>query len=312
MTLASIWKQQQKYNDRIKERQNRSSAEWMEVYILGLMSECGQLLEAMRWKKNRLQTVEEFGPNVPEELADITKFVLSMWQQIGFTPEQMIERVHRKGLLLDSLFTQEFETQLKPDVVVFDVDNVLADTQAALAQFFDLEHFDVSKLRSSIHLDLAANQPFDEYRRLKNKFELEGGYLKLDPIYPIRFLFKELRNRDISIVCYTARPVDVFKRIRQDTFEWFLEFGVKPDIVRFGREERISWIANLIRSGHRVVLMDDDPGIAVRAELNNVPVIVPYQEYNSKHSNFNGTVHDLIQVLEGMLYEQRSKSNGNP
>lgn len=305
MNLREIWQQQGEYNERVKKRQARSPAEWMEVYILGLMSECGQLLEAMRWKKHRLQSIEEFGPNVPDELADLTKYVLSMWQLIGYSPREMLEQVYRKGLLLDVLFTQEFETELKKDVVIFDVDNVLADTQSALARYFQLENFDMTRLRSSIHLDLAVSQPFDEYRELKNRFEQQGGYAHLEALYDLGELFLALQEQNYSIVCYTARPVNNFKRIRQDTFNWFYDQGVKPDIIKFGREERISWAATLIRKGHRVVLMDDDPSIAVRAEINQVPIIVPYRDYNHRQSNFNGNTQELIQAIGGMLHEQQ-------
>lgn len=308
--LKDIWKQQFDYNERVKRRQQRSPAEWMEVYILGLMSECGQLLEAMRWKKHRLQSIEEFGPNVPDELADITKYVISMWQLIGYKPEEMLEQLYRKGMLLDSIFTQEFETDLNTNVVIFDIDNVLADTQTALAKFFELENFDWDRLRSSIHLDLAISQPFDSYRLLKNRFEQGGGYADLNPMYDLVELFQELHEQGFSIVCYTARPVTNFKRIREDTFNWFWQHGVKPDLIRFGREDRISWAAQLIRRGHNVILVDDDPNIAIRAGINQVPIIVPDRTYNSRSANFFGNTEELIIRIGEKIDEQRNGSDG--
>lgn len=310
--FQTVWRDQIAYNKRVKERQERSPAEWMETYILGLMSECGQLLEAMRWKKHRLQSIDDFGPNVPEELADITKYVLSMWQLLGYTGPQMLEEVHRKNLLLSAIFTQEFDTILKEEVVIFDIDNVLADTQEALGKFFFEHKFDWNQLRSSIHLDLATSQPFDEYRELKNKWEQTGGYSQLEPMYDVEFLFSELRStRNCSIVCYTARPVRTFKRIHQDTFNWLYRQKAPPDMLLFGREERIGFAAKLQRNGQRVVLVDDDPSMFLRCQNSRIPIVVPNRSYNKKQANFSGSTEDLVHVLSTMLEEQKNPEDAD-
>lgn len=304
MTIDEVFEQQKRYNAKVMLRQKRPSAEWMETYILGIMSECGQLLEAMRWKRNRLQVVEEFGSNVPEELADITKYVLSMWLLMGFDDRQMTETVYQKGLLLESIYAQEFETHLKPKVVVFDLDNVLADTQSALAEFMGeegFEGFDPSAVYSNIHLDLAFNSRFDRYRELKNKFEVTGGYATVTPIYPIQELFLELWSKGYSIVVWTARPVETFKRIRFDTFRWFSDQLYIPNLIKFGREERITWTAELSKT-HKVVMVEDDPALVKRANLCDLPVIVPLKDYNLAYANFRGrTVKELVEAISEVL-----------
>jgi NTP pyrophosphatase (non-canonical NTP hydrolase) len=298
--LSSVWVQQSLYNQRVKLRQERSEPEWMETYILGLISECGQLLEAMRWKKNRLESIEEFGPNVPEELADVTKFVFSMWILLGYTPEDMLEEVYAKGILLEQIFQQEFENKLQPKVVIFDLDNVLADLQSALAIYMNHCGFDMRSLQANIHLDLAVNQRFDEYRTLKNQFEKTGGYRILEPLYPLEFLFSSLRQAGYSLVVYTARPVEIFKRIRGDTLFWLQKHNALPDRLLFGREDRILFASRLLEQGHQVVLVEDDPGLIKRALLCHIPTIVPYRDYNRKFSNFNGTAENLVAVISTM------------
>src|SRR5687768_14853795 len=94
--VYEMWDKQRTYNRKVFAHQNRRSAEWMETYLLGLMSEVGELLTAMRWKKHRLNTVDEFGPGTLEELADITKYVISMWQLMGVNPEEMVDAVIEK------------------------------------------------------------------------------------------------------------------------------------------------------------------------------------------------------------------------
>jgi len=307
--LQVIWDQQTSYNAKVRKWQARTSGEWMETYILGLISECGQLLEAMRWKRNRVQFVDEFDPNAAEELADITKYVISMWILLGHSPKDMLDKVYGKGLFLDSVFSQEFEKDLGNRIVIFDLDNVLADTQTALAAYFKAISFDMSRLQDDIHLDLALSQRFDEYRTVKNKFEIAGGYSSLEPIYPTAELFAALREEDWSIVVYTARPVETFKRIRQDTFEWFMNQGVQPDALLFGREERILYASKLRQEGKMVVLIEDDPGIIKRSHLMDIPTIVPLKEYNRKFATFNGDWEELVKVINYLAGKEEEQWN---
>jgi NTP pyrophosphatase (non-canonical NTP hydrolase) len=296
VTLPEIWEQQKQYNERIFQIQKRSSAEWMQTYLLGLVSESGELLEEMRWKNHRLETKEEFGPNVPEELVDLTKYIFSMWLLMGKTTEEMLDLTYAKGQYMEFLLTQE-QAPLLPNVVVFDIDDVLADTRSAiltsLAQRF-------KPINTEIHIDLEHLLRFDAYREQKSIFEMQGGYAAIQPLYPIALLFNELRLQEYSIVCYTARPVQVFKRIRKDTFNWFKQFNVLPDKILFGREERITYCAQLKAQGKQVVLVEDDPTLARRAKLNEIKTVVPNRGYNQIVANFpqSGTWEELILCIQ--------------
>lgn len=305
MSLTDVWYQQKQYNKRVKEKQQRSSAEWMQTYILGCLSELGQLLDAMRWKSHRLSTTAEFGPNVPEELADVTKYVFSMWILMGYTPEQALEFVAAKSDYLDHLFSQEFDTQLRERVVIFDIDNVLADLQSALTAFMRSKGLEPSGFQDSIHQDLSSSWSFDRYREAKSEFERNGGYAELTSLLPVADVFQALRESGCSIIAFTARPVREFSRIRRDTFDWFVRQGpcALPDQLLFGREERILTASALRKAGHTVILVDDDPAAIKRAQNSGIPYICPHREYNHKFSNFNGDAHDLVAVLQNTFKE---------
>ena len=304
-SLADVWQQQAQYNRDVRQIQDRSEAEWMETYILGMMSELGDLLKEMNWKRHRLRSSEDFGPNVPEELVDITKYVYSMWILMGYTPEEMLQRTYLKGTYLASLFRQNFFQEVKDKVVIFDLDDVLANLRKTLAGYFS-DKFELPAISTDsfingveIHLDLEGGWKADEYRRVKNTFEKEGGYRTVEPLLPIKPMFDSLWGRGYSIAVYTARPVTAFKRIRWDTFLWFEDQGAQPDLLEFGSEDRIRTGCKLQSEGRFVVLVEDNPELARRAHNSGLQVIVPRTGYNQGISNFKGSWEKLIDEVEG-------------
>lgn len=302
--LDTIWKQQRDYNAAVKTIQKRSPGEWMTTYVLGAMSELGQLLDSMKWKVHRLDTLEDFGPNVKEELADITKYVLSMWIHMGYGPEEMLEAVYSKGYLLSQMFEQDFGRKLNKAVCIFDLDNVLADTNPALDSFVCRKLGTATATGTDIHLDLGSSYSFDLYREAKNEWEKDGGYANLEPIYPIEPLFFELGLYAISTVVWTARPVNIFRRIKKDTFSWFQKQGYMPDAIFFGREDRITYALRLKALGHTVVMVEDDPTLYKRAINSGLSVIYVKKDYNE--GTFNGTFQELVKEVRGRItsYEQ--------
>lgn len=286
--LAEVFKQQWNYNKIVFGRQERKPAEWMETYILGLLSEAGQLLDSMRWKRHRPQTLADFGPNVPEELADLTKYVFSMWLLMGFTPEQMLDTVYAKGELLRLMFTQDYDILLKTKVILFDLDDVLADLKGGLKPYLAERINGRPNTPPNIHLDIAEGYRYDDYRAVKQRFEEDGGYATLAPLVPIETLFRELRRTEFSIVVFTARPVVNLKRVQRDTFAWFQAQGSLPDVLRFGREERIGYALKLQEQGHQVLLIDDNPETCQRSELSGVPTyLIPADNLDSLQNLFN-------------------------
>ena len=123
-----LWERQKAYNNRVKGVQDRTNGEWMETYILGMVSELGDLLEEMTWKKHRVDYRSDFGPNVGEELADLTKYLLSMWELMGYGPWEIISACHDKSEILEFKFNQEHrEPEVEEKILLVDLDGVVAD-----------------------------------------------------------------------------------------------------------------------------------------------------------------------------------------
>lgn len=271
--LNRVWDQQQRYNLQVMQRQQRSSGDWAQTYVLGIVSELGELLTAMKWKQHKLENIEDFGPNMDEELTDITKYIFSLWQLLGFDPHQMLNKIEEKSLFLDKMFQQDFDPSLGDRIVIFDVDGVLADLDGSLVPFMKEKLGDKPLLESDIHVDIAHGWDFERYREAKNLFEATGGYRTLEPLYHLYNLFMYLYGADFNIVTFTARPVNVFRKIKHDTVQWFLKYGVLPDVIKFGRDERISYAVQLQKLGKTVVLVDDNDTTLTRAATAGIPTI---------------------------------------
>src|SRR3990172_5158609 len=81
--LQNIWDDQMKYNDRVKSRYPQdTTVDWLNRYIAGAHEEASEIQKEMVWKRHRAHGPEGYSSNIREEVADLTKFVLSMWQEL--------------------------------------------------------------------------------------------------------------------------------------------------------------------------------------------------------------------------------------
>ena len=121
--LSEEWEKQAEYNFTVQSRQSRTEAEWMQVFILGITSELGELLEEMAWKLHRPRGSSIFGPNVMFELADITKYVISMWQVAGADANTMLDFLGQKNEILRHRWQQEFTDPVEnKTILLLDLD----------------------------------------------------------------------------------------------------------------------------------------------------------------------------------------------
>lgn len=282
-----LWTQQAEYNLKVLGKQNRTSAQWMEVYILGVISELGELLQEMNWKKHRLKYAEEFGPNVLEELTDLTKFTICMWQIMGVPPEEMLQRCWEKGVLLEQKFSQEHRPEvLNSDVMVLDLDGVIADFRAGFESWI-LQHPTYSGLLpvgegeglNTLHMDINKGWAFDNYSRAKLEFEVAGGYGQLPSIPNVLEAIKQVRDQ-FYLVVWTARPGNELERVWRDTWYWMKDHGLEPDEFHFGGEERVKDAIEFMRKGNRVIALEDNPTLIGRYRSAGVPLAVVVQPYN--------------------------------
>lgn len=284
ISLDAIWEQQKLYNEKVKHLHRRSESEWIMDYILGTMRELGELLEQIKWKVHRETKMKELGPNVDEEMADVTKYVFSMWQLLGKKPEDMLNALHIKGEILDQLFRQEMRDELEgKSIIMLDLDGCVADFRQGFMDWVKSSPWaDILKEGSDnigLHLDLNNGWDFHSYNQAKRQFETEGGYRLLPANKEMVGYLKQMKRLNRYIIIYTARPYSQYRRVWKDTFSWLYENEVPFDELHFGYDDRVA-VAKELSFMNEVSAIEDDPLLIRRYISSMIYVTVVPQPYN--------------------------------
>jgi uncharacterized HAD superfamily protein/NTP pyrophosphatase (non-canonical NTP hydrolase) len=310
--LSIIWKEQEVYNEITKKLEANSKAEhWTEIYLLGMISEVDELLSMINWKRNRKHPYTPIDrASLAMELADLTKFIFSLWQLWEFTEHEMLSTVAAKNEMLDFMLRQEMSpTPTNVNVVMCDIDGVLADWRTSFIEFLMVEHGEeiAGDAAEDLHIDTDLNLRYSEYQKYKDQFERDGGYSRVRPylreIYTLQYLQEE---RNFHIVLVTARPYRVYKRIWLDTWEWLRKQGIKPDELHFVEYDRIVMTRELQEQNCNVVMFEDDPKIIRRAANDNIKIMCKAQPYNKEvksGTNISRVEEITVEEIRKFIYK---------
>lgn len=272
--LLELWLQQAAYNERVRAVQPEEK-DWSSIYLLGAVGEIDEILEVSNWKRHRRHGKPVVRENLADELADLTKYVLSLWQYYEFAPLEMLQALQRKGEQLDARLRGEFFPPTGQRVLVTDLDGTVADFRRGFQEWWGQ-----TDTVSTLHLDLDNAMPFATYEGIKDEFEAGGGYARL-PAYPDAVeLLRAEQRAGAEIMVTTARPADRFRRVWQDTADWLRERGIRPYTMLFGRDERIVELLRLAQGKNQLLLLEDDATLALRAAHSGIPVYLRDQPYN--------------------------------
>lgn len=297
--LSKIWEQQKKYNQRIFEAEGTTDPEyWSKQYLLGLTWQVGEILRGIRWKRNRNENGKKVVKlNILDEIADVLKFTISLAQAWGFAPDEVLNAVWEKGVLLDFKRAMEFRpAPVGRNIIVTDVDGTLADYRKSFLKWLQEKGIEPAKEATSLLLDSALELEYPEYYKLKEEFEESGGYRTLTPYWDSVDALEAAHCFNWYIVATTARPNNVYKRIFQDTLYWFGTNNIPLDELHMVGDGRILLAHELAKNNH-VVMLEDDPSLALRAAKSGLKVYLRRQIYNESM-----TAHENIVLCDN--YEQ--------
>lgn len=290
--FKNLWAKQIAYNNQIKAAQNAFDPEfWTEQYLLGITSEMDEVLREINWKKHRKLTAKTVDKvNLGYELADLTKYLLSLWQVWGFTLEDMVQFSREKSAMLEQQCEQEkAEIPLDALIVLLDLDGTTCDWRSTFISW--VNQFAVEPLThdpvSSLLMDTDLSMRYADYFALKEEFEATGGYREMQPYPDTIQTIQELRGLyNAYIIVSTARPAKVYHRIWWDTWSWLKMHRLPVNQLLIGAEPRIL-LADKLNNGRRVIMFEDDPGLILRAANSGIQVFARRQPYNVdiKHEN---------------------------
>jgi hypothetical protein len=316
-TLRGLWEQQVAYNQRARAKENVNNYEyWMKQYLLGAVAEVDEILQEINWKIHRRgKPLNRY--NLGREIADLTKFVWCLWEWSGFSADDMLTFVEEKSNELDAQWEQDWKFSI-PDgvpVVITDLDGTIGDWRKAFLMWVMDTHPErlsdnIQDKGSTLAIEVDLNLPYPVYVELKEEFEASGGYKHLPFYVDAVETLQELSKHDVCVMAYTARPAKQHGRIWSDTWAWLEKEGLHTVVreLRIGSEDRISRACALQEAGHKVLMLEDDPGLALRAVNAGIRVMLRSQPYNRGVSHelieavdeFNST--DILTYLKGHLY----------
>jgi hypothetical protein len=303
--FKDIFWQQKQYNRKIRLLDPRSNGEWTETYLLGLVSEINEILDGMQWKRHRkISGKKPDVVNLGYEFADLTKYVMSLWELWGFTAEEMLEFVEQKSDILDELYRQEFDP-IPSDrlIIITDLDGTLGDWRKTFISWAYSAHGiePVIDGSTSLQLDSDLAMRYADYFKLKEEFESSGQYQHII-IYSdtLEFLTWLKAEFNAYIIIHTARPWQRYHRIWGDTWEWIKTNRLPVDQLRIGADSRILLAGNI--GGENVLMLEDDPGLMLRAACSGISVVARKHLYNNgvDHAKitFVGSLSDAKESIE--------------
>jgi len=283
--LGHLYEAQARYNLNFTGPEPDKTA-WTQQYLLGLVSEIDEVLREINWKPHRNAYKEVNPDNLGQELADLTKYVLSLWILWGFKAEDMLTYVTNKSKVLEFLYTQEHRPPLGWPVVVCDLDGVLANYQWGFLKWvkdsgqWDLDDDACQRAVYSLHMDLTLGIPNVKYEQMKRAFEEWGGFLRLPPYPGIPTLIGVLKETQAHLVVVTARPMYQRKRLSMDTLLWLEQQGLSVEGLYFD-EDKVELIHNLW-GNHVLCCIEDNPLVAERLSKQGYLVILMDRPYNRR------------------------------
>lgn len=306
--LRKLWERQQDFNDAIKASKPGSTEYWAKQYLLGISSEVGEVLREIVWKDHRKATQSLNRDNLGMELADLFKLTMCLFQLYHFTMEDMLMFVEAKTSEVEKRHKQEFSEAAKPGqlVVISDIDGTLGDWRKA---FIDWHHrltgvFLKHDTYSTMAMETEIGMPYANYQVAKEEFEKSGGYRTLPSFNFSLKALQDLSAAGAIIYVYTARPQNVHSRVWMDSSTWLDAVGLGEIVreLRIGSEQRIDFACMLQAQGCKVVMLEDDPALAIRAASAGIQVWLKHYPYNESVSHEN--IHRVTNFFASVILKE--------
>jgi hypothetical protein len=275
-----VWDEQAEYNRTLKETEGSADpAEWTQTYLMGLVSEIDEVLRELHWKRHRKGTGRVIESNMGRELADLFKFVMSLWQTWGFEPEDLLSFVAEKNEVLEFQWHQDQDPAMPHKyTILLDMDGTVSDYRAGLTQYLQSEAGAKDDRQVFYQMDLATGLDYEVYHHHKDIFEETGGYRTL-PTYPDGVQALRRLKDQVNLCVVTARP-KYLARSWADTYYWLKQHVRVPDRLWLAEGERLKYAKRLREQGYQVVCWEDAPIEALRYAEHGFHVFMRNQSYN--------------------------------
>jgi NTP pyrophosphatase (non-canonical NTP hydrolase) len=294
--LNAIWKDQSDFNRNFfpeAEDFGERSRQTKE-FSLHMLSEVDELLRATAWKLHRKQNVLANPEQVKNELTDILKYLVSLYNVWGISPEEALKDYWRKSMVVRQRYSEEFVCNLEGKIVLCDIDGVIANYVSGLLgwvgeRYPSLRQKCLELSRKNEWLNATALGVHEQvWQEMKHDFRTSRGKVRL-PVYEgSKEFLAWCDQKGYKIVLLTSRPIDRYPNIYTDTLEWLKNHELRFDYIWWAIDKGEKILASNIKS-NIVMALDDDKKYVARYHELGIPCY---------HITPSFTVKDLHEKLQ--------------
>lgn len=281
--IKDLKEHQKKYSNLFFDESSMSEEEVIErhkIFTLALHSEIASLSDAVHYKDHRPIATETDRQKILYESVDLLRYNLAILNLWGFSSEEFEDAFDSKDAYLWDRETRGIQNWNNEPVVIFDVDDVIAQFRDGFFKWvnstynveFDLEDENYYVTQS------VGNMTNEE---VFMEFIKDGGIRRLGVNESVVSSMHDLRKQGVWIHLLTARPEENLKCL-YDTYFWLAKMNIPYDSVSFS-PEKYRWLADkpFFRDGKIICAVDDSPKHAQEYAQHEIPVFVPKRSYNT-------------------------------
>lgn len=317
--LRKVWEDQFAFNTLFRKPPTTVAemAKQTRDFVLYTEDELHELLRVFKWKEHRRGGAKENLGHMEDELADIFKCAMSLFQICGMTPEKMIDVYWRKSAVVRQRYHEEWVNKVTGPCAVVDIDNVLCDYIGGMCAWLRthprfnvipsplwqqmLERVEeIEAIGSHINGE-ALGIPEAAWQELKHEFRVTGAKRHLPAFVDAQRFLQQIRERGYQIVLLTSRPIDRYPNIQTDTLLWLHEKQLPFDFLwwSYDKSERI--LDSGFRDQVKFAVDDDERHLAGFAKLG-VPCFLLKREkqatwVESEEIALVRTLDDILDVV---------------
>ena len=276
---------QQKFSDLFFDAKNltlEEKQEMMKTFVLSLHGEISDLASSINYKDHRLTEKPVNHEAILFKTVDAYRYLLAILNLWEISGKEFAKALAQKDDFLHYRHALENNKWDGQNVVLFDMDDVLAEFRSSFCEFATVhtgividpnttEYYNTTAFREN---NIDSEEVFREFIRSRLFASLKPNKNFVD-------VFNMLKKKGFWMQILTARPADSLF-CYYDTFEWLAHHGIEADAVAFSGE-KFRWLSDQEFYGKtNVFAIDDSAKHASEYAKHGVDVIVPSTTYNQE------------------------------
>lgn len=292
--LREALRGQRRFSDLFFQSDSLSSStkeELLKTFVLSLHSEASGIVEAVNYKDHRRQANPVDRQKILYKAVDAYRYVLAILNLWDIDANTFAEALQQKDDFLHYRHALKDKTWTGQPVVLFDLDDVLAEFRASFCNFVSED--------SGVFVDPNSNEYYNATVMKQNGLSNEHyfrtfidkhGFLGLEVNDKYRKLLKDLKENGFWIQILTSRPA-ANMTVFYDTYSWLARHDIPADGVAFS-QEKFAWVVDQpFYSKGKIIAVDDSPKHSAEYVKHGVPTVVPRKPYNGEVSGLVGIVY---------------------